>query len=288
MKNDISIYKMTQMMITKDFEVYHYRDSNFNSPDFHNHDFYEVYLFLDGNVTYYIEEKVYDLCAGDILLIPPGKMHRPIISNSQTVYERIVLWLNCDYLTSLDTQGENLINNINMIGSVKEYIINLGMEDFSFITNVFQRLIHQSHKLKNCSQTLTKSYISIILFIISMKFKDSLLNEQQQNENMNIIPEVIKYINEHLLESLSLDDICNEFFISKFHLIRKFKEYTNSTVYDYIITKRIIVARKLIRQGITATNACEQCGFSDYSNFYKSFTSKTGMTPSQFKIHCNL
>ena len=94
---------------------------------------------------------------------------------------------------------------------------------------------------------------------------------------------MLRYINEHFTDPLTLDDLCTEFFLSKFYLIRKFKEYTNATIYDYIISKRIGLARKLIRQGMSAAEACERCGFSDYSNFYKAFTAKTGMTPAQFK-----
>ena len=99
----------------------------------------------------------------------------------------------------------------------------------------------------------------------------------------SLIPEVIRYINAHFTEPLTLDSISSAFYVSKFHLSRTFKEYTNATVYDYILSKRIGLARRLIRQGETAAAASEACGFSDYSNFYKAFTAKTGMTPAQFK-----
>ncbi|MFQ9951435.1 MAG: helix-turn-helix domain-containing protein [Clostridium sp.] len=81
--------------------------------------------------------------------------------------------------------------------------------------------------------------------------------------------------------------MCSEFFVSKYHLIRKFKEYINPTVYHYILSKRIVLARHLIRQGVAVTSVAEECGFSDYSNFYKAFTAKLGMPPAQFKKYCN-
>lgn len=56
--------------------------------EFHAHDFLELYYFLDGSVTYYIEDQVYDLCPGDLLIIPAGKMHRPVIANEHAAYER--------------------------------------------------------------------------------------------------------------------------------------------------------------------------------------------------------
>lgn len=66
--------------------------------EFHAHDFLELYYFLDGSVTYYIEDQVYDLCPGDLLIIPAGKMHRPVIANEHAAYERMVLWITPQYL----------------------------------------------------------------------------------------------------------------------------------------------------------------------------------------------
>lgn len=63
-----------------------------------------------------------------------------------------------------------------------------------------------------------------------------------------LIPEVIRYINGHFTESLTLDLICAEFFVSKISFDPQIQEYTNATVYDYILSKRIALARRLIRQ----------------------------------------
>ena len=73
--------------------------------EFHAHDFLELYYFLDGSVTYYIEDQVYDLCPGDLLIIPAGKMHRPVIANEHAAYERMVLWITPQYLQSIDSPG---------------------------------------------------------------------------------------------------------------------------------------------------------------------------------------
>ena len=102
MRERISSFNKTQMMISDNFEVYHYREPYFKSLDFHSHDFYEFYLFLDGQVTYYVEDMVYELSRGDLLLIQPGRMHRPVIEREDAVYERMVLWVNRGHLRSLE------------------------------------------------------------------------------------------------------------------------------------------------------------------------------------------
>jgi len=135
----ISRFRTTQLMITSDFEVYHYREPYFKSLDFHSHDFYEAYLFLDGSVTYYIEEQAYDLCAGNLLVIPPGRMHRPVISNSAAVYERMVLWLNGEYLRQLNPDGE-LLRQLESFGGERGYLAALSGQELTLSIGVLQRL----------------------------------------------------------------------------------------------------------------------------------------------------
>ena len=77
-------------MLRQDFQLSHNRDPYFRTMEFHAHDFLELYYFLDGSVTYYIEDQVYDLCPGDLLIIPAGKMHRPVIAN-ENPYRSIII-----------------------------------------------------------------------------------------------------------------------------------------------------------------------------------------------------
>lgn len=98
-----------------------------------------------------------------------------------------------------------------------------------------------------------------------------------------VIPQVIRYITEHFSEPLTLEDIAAEFFVSKSYLNRHFKAYTNSTVYAYIMALRLTHARRMLREGIPAVEAGRECGFSDYSTFYKAFKTQTGLSPQQFK-----
>lgn len=280
MHEKISEFKSTQVMITGNFEAYHYREPYFKSLDFHTHDFYEAYLFLDGSVTYYIEEHAYDLCAGDLLLIPPGKMHRPVISNSTAVYERMVLWLNTSYLRTLDIDG-SLFQALHTFGGDRGYLVNLSGEDLAFTVQLLNRLIRAEKAGVPGGDLCCQSLIITFLYAVCAAFGEQ--THPTATASRELIPEVIRYINEHFTEPICLDEICGQFFISKFYLTRKFKEYTNATLYDYILSKRIGLARRLIRQGVTAAIVSEQCGFSDYSNFYKAFTAKTGMPPARFK-----
>lgn len=272
-------------MLTQNLEIYHYRQPYFKSIDFHNHDFYEIYFFLDGSVTYYIEENVYELIPGDILIIPSGKMHRPVISNTDSIYERIVLWINIGFISSLGNNEFSLITTLSEMAE-KNHLIHFEKDDFNTIISYLNMLIVNNNIKDYGYNLLLESYTTILLVMINNQFLHCNINYNSQTDK-EIIPKIITYINENIGNKLDLNMLSSEFFISKYHLIRKFKKYTHSTVYDYIISKRIIYAKKLMREGINATDSCRKSGFTDYSNFYKSFLRKAYITPKQYKIKCS-
>lgn len=275
MKNDISVFRSTQEMVNPEFELYHYREPYFRPLDFHAHEFYEAYLFLDGSVTYYIEDRVYHLCGGDLLIIPPGRMHRPVIEEQKSVYERMVLWLNVSYLRSgLDTV---IFPNLSEFGGDGGYLLSFTSEELSFAMSLLTRI-------SSASPCYQKSLIAAFLCHACEVFK---ARRPLPAAADSLIPAVIRYLNENFTRPLTLDEISAEFFLSKFYLSRRFKEYTNASVYDYILAKRVALARRLMRDGMAAGLASEQCGFSDYSNFYKTFVGKTGVTPKAFRLSCN-
>ena len=71
-------------------------------------------------------------------------------------------------------------------------------------------------------------------------------------------------------------------YVSKSHLSHRFKEFTGLTLYQYIIKKRLVVARNMLREGAQVMDACLQCGFNDYSNFLKAFKREFGKSPKEF------
>ena len=94
----MQVFDPRQSMTKGDFEIFHYRDAKFEGVAVHQHDFYEVYFFISGNVEYSVEGKSYLLKEGDLLLINPLELHQPRIGPDQNAYERIVLWINKNYM----------------------------------------------------------------------------------------------------------------------------------------------------------------------------------------------
>lgn len=263
-----------QVMLEEDFEAHHNRDPYFRTIEFHAHDFLELYLFLDGSVTYYIEDQVYDLCPGDLLIIPPGRMHRPVIANERAAYERMVLWVELDYIARIDSAAGELQAALRGIGA-NGYRVPLRGDDLIFVASLFRRIVKMER-----GGVFTSSAIRLYL---KDAFEAYSLVEKEARGETAVIPQVIRYLTEHFREPLRLDDLAARFFISKSYLNRHFKAYTNATVYAYLMALRITHARRMLREGATAAEAGRECGFSDYSTFYKAFKAQTGITPQEFK-----
>ena len=97
-----------------------------------------------------------------------------------------------------------------------------------------------------------------------------------------VVDAVVSYINEHYNEPLTLDLLAEKFFISKYHLLRKFDAQMGTTVHRYILQKRLLIAKQLLAGGVAPSEACGYCGFGDYANFYRAFRSEYGATPRQY------
>ena len=245
--------------------------------EFHAHDFLELYYFLDGSVTYYIEDQVYDLCPGDLLIIPAGKMHRPVIANEQAAYERMVLWITPQYLQGIDSPAGDLQKNLQKVGE-HGYCVPFRGDETVFVTALLKKLLYMQKN--DTDPKFCAGAVELYLWTIFRSY--GVIDTTHRNETQ-VIPQVIRYITEHFGEPLTLEDIAAEFFVSKSYLNRHFKAYTNSTVYAYIMALRLTHARRMLREGIPAVEAGRECGFSDYSTFYKAFKTQTGLSPQQFK-----
>ena len=264
-------------MLRQDFQLSHNRDPYFRTMEFHAHDFLELYYFLDGSVTYYIEDQVYDLCPGDLLIIPAGKMHRPVIANEHAAYERMVLWITPQYLQGIDSPAGDLQKNLQKVGE-HGYCVPFRGDETVFVTALLKKLLYMQKN--DTDPKFCAGAIELYLWTIFRSY--GVIDTTHRNETQ-VIPQVIRYITEHFSEPLTLEDIAAEFFVSKSYLNRHFKAYTNSTVYAYIMALRLTHARRMLREGAPAVEAGRECGFSDYSTFYKAFKTQTGLSPQQFK-----
>ena len=98
----------------------------------------------------------------------------------------------------------------------------------------------------------------------------------------SLIDGIVEYINNHINEELTIDELSKEFYLSKFHLSREFKKYTGTTIHRYIVQKKLIQAKELILKNYPINSVYKQSGFGDYSNFFRAFKNEYSISPKQF------
>ncbi len=279
-KNTTHPYITRQNMLTNEYEIFNYSDKGLNRVTLHHHDFYECYLFLSGDVTYIIEGKSYTLMPGDIILINSRELHQAIINNHSLPYERIVLWINKGFLHRLSSDKTDLKRCFE--DSNKENVIRADFETQENIKTILNKLLYLEDYQGLGSELLYKSYLIELFVCLNTIIFQSKTHAKIDIKKSNLINEIILYINEHLEEDIRIDELSNQYFISKFHLIREFKKHSGTTIHKYIIQKKLILAKELILQGMPIISIYKQCGFGDYSNFFRAFKKEYGVTPKQF------
>ena len=232
---------------------------------YHYHEFHKLLFLREGEAGYSIEGQRYELEKNDIVIIPAGCVHRPEVE-ADKMYSRYVLYISPNFLRAHSTDKTDLESMFSFgSGSVAriagDTLANLqrlfrDMEDIdekSFGADVFmQSLVLQT---------------AVILTNWMREPKGSVEGVANDKKMLSIL----QYINENISNELSVDAIADKFYISKFHMMRRFREETGYTVHSYITNKRLLNAKKLISDGEAATEVCYKCGFRDYSTFSRAY-----------------
>jgi len=266
-------------MHEKDYEIFYYSDSKLEKVSLHHHDFYECFFFISGNVSYYIEGKTYALKPGDIVLVNTTELHQLIVMDHSIPYERIVLWIDKSFLNSLSTDQTDLAS---CFYAKKDNVIRLSLDLQQTIRAILHKLISIENYTGIGSDILYKSYFIELFVQINMALLHNNIRPDADVKKSNMITDIIEYINNHIEEELTIDSLSEHVFLSKYHLLREFKKHSGTTIHKYIIQKKLILAKELILKGMPITEVFKQCGFGDYSNFFRAFKKEYGVTPKFF------
>ena len=278
----MQVFDPRQSMSSPTFEIFHYRDAKFEGVAVHQHDFYEVYFFISGNVEYSVEGKSYLLKQGDLLLINPLELHQPRIAPDQNAYERIVLWINKNYLSRLCTNNTSLSQCFDNTNPQHTNLLRLSKSQQKYISSKLDELIEESSSGDYGSDLAAEAILTRFLVELNRLTLNADKKVETDKTDSPIIPDVLSYINQHYCEKISLASIADEFFISKYYLSHAFNSVVGTSVNRYITLKRLINAKQMLSNGIKPTTAALHCGFNDYAGFYRAFTAEYGITPKQF------
>lgn len=282
MKSKIQNFDPRQTMKSEDFEIFHYYDPRTMDVEVHHHDFYEVYFFIKGSVEYWVEGQLYKLEPGDMLLINPMELHRPIIDMESNAYERIVLWINRDYLNSLSTEDMKLARCFDTQQPTHINIIRPANTKYSSIVEKLTELVSEIQGKESGYRLAAQGIFLQFMVELNRIVKIEEKNMSNSKKGSNLVSQVLSYINEHCNEEMSLEGIAKKFYISKYYLSHEFSRETGVSVYRYIMLKRLLNAKQMLSTGVAAGEVCYKCGFKDYAGFYRAFKAEYGINPRTF------
>ena len=280
-----------------DYKFFHINETKKVQTDWHYHDFDKIVFFLQGKAAYAIEGRKYDLKPYDIVLVPKNNIHS-VEALDSSKYERYILYLKPEIYDQIEEFGggdkkTHLLKNCFEIAALKKTnVVHFDAATSAFLLKCFQELEECLNSSQNSgkepfAQSLKSKIILARLLIMlneaCVSCKDAFMEKARYNRK---VIDIIDYISANLGNDLSIDQIADRFYISKYHMMRVFKNETGYSVHQYIMEKRILLARDLIISGMPAMTASLESGFRDYSSFCKAFQKQTGHLPSEYGNEC--
>lgn len=239
-----------------------YPDSNiFNM---HAHDWLEILYCISGKGSYVVEDNTYPLMPGDVFILRAGEMHKLQIDSS-VPYERIVI----RFAPAL-IESEGLLQVF--FDRHKGLHNRFKADDSPVVKTAFS-----NYNFKNIANIEMNLYGRLILILTALEGMYTSSGTESSSESIH--EQLIAYVDEHIFEDISVQDVADAFGKSRSQISRIFSKTTGHSLWDYVITKRLFTARTMIQSGESAHEACNDCGFSDYSAFYRAYKARFGVSP---------
>lgn len=276
-------HRTTKDKINADFNAAHYVHKSWMMPYFHFHDAYEIYLSMSDGIQYFIEDGVYPANKGDLFVFNSRDIHKTVVP-PDVVYDRYILTFMPEYVETMSTERTDLLECFLDRPPDFSYRLHLAGEQLCDFLGLFEKAIHYC-----CQDGLYGSdiYKKLILTEILIKINEFYRRSEtgddiKPDRDYKRVKEVIHYIHKNLGSDLSLEVLAGKFFLSKYHLGYLFKKVTGFTVNEYIISRRIMKARELLKNNLPVSQVGEMAGFNNISHFIRTFKKLIGMSPKQY------
>ena len=241
---------------------------------FHIHDDYELLCVVSGKVGYIVEGQIYHLRPGSLMLMRNAETHKLLVNQSEP-YERYTLnfsprlLLESGFSTDILTAfTERELGERNHYAAV----------EFDGVkpAQIFQKMADGCKSFQ--PQSVILAHLVSLLYDINAIFR-------RKPEESPRIPDqsgrqLLDYINGHLTEELSLEQLSTQVHLSVSQMNRVFREVTGTSVYNYILSKRLVAVQERMAKGESALSASQACGFRDYSAFYRLYKKRFGGAPT--------
>lgn len=264
---------------TKSYGVF-YSDESKPNIEIHIHECCEILFCVSGGKSFFIGDRIYEAEDGDVFVLNQYEAHKITAAENDT-FIRYVMQVHPAFIYGASSTDTDLSCCFTLRGDNITHKIPQSKEESEKLLHIFRKFSHSASVgddiLKNIA---AMELLAIVNDLFSKANKDFTYRSKYDNKT---IVEILKYINDNYSENLTLETIAANCYMSVNELCRLFKAHMGTTVAKYISSRRITEAKKLLKNGLSVSEAAEKCGFADYANFIRVFKKAVGIPPGQYK-----
>ncbi|MBR5308065.1 MAG: helix-turn-helix transcriptional regulator [Clostridia bacterium] len=237
---------------------------------FHFHSHYEVSIVLCGSLTIINTGETVKTDKPCVILHSPNTFHA-VIAEKGTLYKRYNMYFDDEFVSKFPAE----LLGIRKLFYTNFSVTELESEDLEELM-IYTRLIFESE------ENVNRQYLLLASLVNKLSDYVGTARTLEGNENISYIENVIQYIAENYGEPLTAGVLADKFYVSSAKLNADFKGMTSVTLHKYIVTVRLINAKRMLISGKSVLETSVECGFFNESHFIRTFKEKTGMTPSKY------
>ncbi|MBC5996601.1 AraC family transcriptional regulator [Romboutsia ilealis] len=269
------------MIDKKDYFVREVNFKNIKIKRIKSSKYYKI-LFIFSGDCYVKQKKSSQICSTDnIILISPNNDIDIELKSKQSliIYE---LAITTELLNKLSDEEVDLNRSFNTV-PFECAVVDASTETTMLIKNILKKLVCLKEDSSEFANNLyIKSMLSIVLVLILRSCIYAEPKQKIKKSKPFLIDDIFSYINNHITEEISLDNLEKEFYVSKFHISREFKKATGITLHRYIVKAKLDLCKKLIEEGNTIIDVAQICGIGSYNNLFRAFKKEFGITPKEY------
>jgi len=246
----------------------------------HSHTFYElIYCCNNCGAEYLVGTERYRLQQGDIIFVPPGVSHRPLLPEMmEQPYNRYVLWLSPEFMA----QYAGLFPHSFGAKQGQSGMLRTHGTKWEFLGNLFRTGVREAEEQKDGWEVAVIGN-AITLLTQIMRATDDRSARVPEAEKPELLDRLMAYVEKHYAETVTIGDLAKQFFVSSSTVSHLFKEKMGVSFYRYVTQRRLIAAKALIAKGNLLETVAAETGFQDYSGFYRAFKQEYGISPRQYR-----
>ena len=245
----------------------------------HFHDCYQLIYVVDGQASITVNGRTYTAASGSLAVI--GRFEQHSIAVNGLCYKRYAVTVDPAVCGDRSLLGDRLLSVL--INRPAHFCHIAHLQDPQLAEMILSQMEQECRSADTMRERMLLLLLSQLLILYCRQNPDSI---PETSTNLKLVQEIRQYLEENYAQKCELDSLAQRFHLSQSHLSHLFRRVTGSSVIAYLTDYRLTAAKHcLIETDWEIRKVAESCGFTDHSNFGRTFKANTGLSPTQFRQH---